>query len=679
MRRDYQATSPLLWVATQFGRFLGDGYREIRGLIASNTPDNLRKVFTGSMAALVLALLTVIVIASQLHPAAVILAVFCVLLIVYGRTLFRRLALFAGYFLLGFVLFIGAGLITTVPLEKSYPLLAKAVAVGLFVVLCLVIPALLSMRPRQEIVSGGESWPSGGDELRKAALTFADIGGLEQAKEQIRELVQANLNGRKFSQYGVIRNGILLHGPRGTGKTFLAEAVAGEFKLKYLYVSAASLLNKFVGLTEENIRDTFETASANRPALLFIDEIDALGTKRQQVGDADDTGGAARSFNSMTARLMECVDDARKHPGLILIAATNFYDGLDRALIREGRFDLHVRLDLPNEGERARIFEAQLAKRPSRRFDVRAFAKKTPGWSAAKIGALVDRAAFFAAEEQRKIEERDLARALADTGGKDRAAFKEVEWADVVFSPDTEADLRNLVRLMDPAYGARLNLAVPAGLLLIGPPGTGKTMIARLIATQTKRSFYPITAADILGGATGASVKKLTELFARAKENSPSIIFIDEVDGLLPRNTGFQSQHDIQLVEQARSLISELEPQHNVFLIGTTNHLDSIDSAILRGGRFSEKIEIGTPHEAGYQRLLRKHVDGVQLVEGLSVELLAERLKGISPADLEAICHSAKRMAMRRMAEDAEELPPLISNDFTEAMKRVQVQFSKIS
>ena len=470
MRPEYPAMSPLHWVATQLGRFLGDGYREIRALIASNTPHSLKKAFTGSLAALVLALLAVVVIASKIHPAAVILAVACVLLIVYGRTLFRRLALFAGYFLCGFVLFIGFGLITTLPLEKGYPLLAKAVAVVLFVVLCLVIPALLSIRPRQEIAAGSGSWASGDDRFKTPTLTFADVGGLEESKKQIRDLVQANLNGKKFGEYGVFRNGILLYGPRGTGKTFLAEAVTGEFRLKYCCVSAAGLHHKYVGETERHIEMLFQQAIGSSPAVLFIDEIDALGTRRQQLGDGDDTGGAARGYNSATTRLMGCIDDARKHPGLILIAATNFYDGLDRSLIREGRFDLHVRLDLPNEDERARIFAAQLAKRPSRHFDLQPFAKRIPGWSAAKIGTLVDRAAFFAAEEQRKIEERDLTRAFAETGGKDRASFKEVDWADVVLSPDTEADLQNLVRLMDPAYGERLKLTMPTGLLLIGPP-----------------------------------------------------------------------------------------------------------------------------------------------------------------------------------------------------------------
>ena len=674
MRPERQATGPIPWVVTQLGQFLGGGYREICALISSNTPHTLKKVFTGSLLALILALLSVTVIASQIHPVVAALAAACVLMIVYGRTLFQRLALFAGYFLCGFIIFIAAGLIVVVPIEKEYPLVAKVIGVGLFIVLCLLIPALLSMRPRQAIVASAGRGALQGGEMRKPTLSFADVGGLEEAKRQIRELIQANLDARKFGRYGVSRNGILLYGPRGTGKTFLAEAVAGEFGLKYSYVSAASLLNRFVGITEQNIRSVFGEALANPPVLLFIDEIDALGTKRQQIGDSDDVGGAARSFNSMTARLMECVDEVRRQNGLILMGATNFYDGLDRALIRDGRFDLHIRLDLPNEGDRARIFEAQLAKRPAHQIDVLPFARRTPGWSAAKISGLIDRAAFFAAQDNRRIGEKDLGRALAETGGKDRAAFKEVEWSEVVLALETGADLRNLIRLMDPAYSERLKLPMPSGLLLMGPPGTGKTMIARLIASQTKRSFYPITAADILGGTTGASVKKLTDLFARAKENSPSIIFIDEMDGLLPRNTGAQSQHDIQLVEQARSLISELEPQHNVFLIGTTNHLDGIDPAILRGGRFSEKIEIGTPDQAGYKRLLKRHLEGVRLVDGLSDDLVAERLSGVSPADLEAICNSAKRMAMRRMAHDGDDLPPLTWRDFTEAMKRVRVQ-----
>lgn len=666
MRPDREATSPILWVLTQFGRFLRDGYGEIRQLVSANTPHGVKRVFTGSLLALVLALVAVAVIASQIHPAAVILAAALVLLMVYGRSLFQRMAIFAGYFLCGFVLFIGAGLIIVGPTEKAYPALAKVIAVFLFVVLCLVIPALLSLK-KAIIVR-----PAGGA-TRKATLTFADVGGLEEAKKQIRELVRANLDGKRLERYGVCRNGILLHGPRGTGKTFLAEAVAGEFGLKFFFVPAATLHAKWVGETERRIETLFHEAIASRPALLFFDEIDALGAKRQQIGDGEDPGGAGRGYNSATSQLMTCIDRTRSESGLIVAAATNFYDGLDRALIREGRFDLHLRLDLPSEEDRARMLEAQLAKRPADRFGLQPFARRTPGWSAAKISMLVDRAAVFAAQERRKIEEKDLARALAETGGKDRAAFREVDWEDVVLPMDTEADLRVLVRLMDPAYSERLKLTMPSGLLLIGPPGTGKTMIARLIATQTKRSFYPVTAADILGGATGASVKKLADLFARAKENSPSIIFIDEMDGLLPRNTGFQSQHDIQVVEQARSLISELEPQHNVLLIGSTNHLDQVDQAILRGGRFSEKLKIGLPDEAACRRLLVRHLAGVQLAEELRHEDLAGRLSGISPADLEAICTSAKRMAMRRMLHEAEGLPPLIWDDFAEAVKRVHV------
>src|SRR5262249_51163347 len=365
-----------------------------------------------SLLALILALLAVGFIASQIHPGGIVPAVACVLVIVYGRKLFQGLALFRGHFLSGLLLFLCAGLIVVVPVEKEYPLVANVIAVCLFIVLCLLIRALLAMRPRKAVAVSFGSETMNRAEMKRSTLGFADVGGLEDAKRQIRELVQANLDSKRFNQYGIFRNGILLHGPRGTGKTFVAEAIAGEFSLRYLSVSASALVQKYVGDTLSGIDGIFDDAEANRPSLIFIDEIDALGARRQQIGDMDDPGGAARAYNSYTARLMARIDNAHKSAGVIVVAATNFYDGLDPALIREGRFDLHIRLDLPNEEQRASILQAQLAKRPAASIEPAAFARRTPGWTAAKLSSLVDRAAFFAAQEHRRIEEKDLVRAL---------------------------------------------------------------------------------------------------------------------------------------------------------------------------------------------------------------------------------------------------------------------------
>ncbi|MBM3775663.1 MAG: AAA family ATPase [Acidobacteria bacterium] len=248
-----------LWLIARLGRFLKAGYGEVRGLLASSTPNSVKKVFTGSLVALILALLVVIFLGSQIHPIAVALAVACVFLIAYRRHLFRRLGLFFGYFLAGFLIFVLAGLIIVVPVKKSYPLLAKAVGVGLFILFCILIPGLLAFRPGAAGTGAGHvSIASGNNEPKVPTISFADVGGLEEAKNQIRDLIRANLNARRSSAYGVLRNGILLHGPRGTGKTFLGEATAGEFKLNYLYVSAASLIGRYVGATEANIQATFE-------------------------------------------------------------------------------------------------------------------------------------------------------------------------------------------------------------------------------------------------------------------------------------------------------------------------------------------------------------------------------------------------------------------------------------
>ena len=280
----------------------------------------------------------------------------------------------------------------------------------------------------------------------------------------------------------------------------------------------------------------------------------------------------------------------------------------------------------------------------------------------------MDRAASFAAEQNRKIGESDLRRALDETGGKDRPLFQPVEWSDLIVEPELEQELRDLVRHLNAGWSEMKGMTVPTGVLLIGPPGTGKSMIGKLIATQTKRSFYPLTAADILGGHVGASVKKLSEVFALARENSPSILFFDEIDGLLPRNNGMLNTHDTQLVEQCRTEISQLLPEHNVILVGTTNHLERIDPAILRGGRFSEKVEIGVPGQPNRERLLRKYLQEVTL--DFSVERLAERLAGLSPADIEAVCKSAVRTAFGRSDRD-DFIPPLIWEDFERAIKKV--------
>ena len=503
-------------------------------------------------------------------------------------------------------------------------------------------------------------------------VRFSDVGGMEEAKDQIRQLVQARLDATKYRRYGIVLNGILLHGPRGSGKTFLAKATAGEFGLKFYCLYPTKLITTWIGETERALRNAFAEAAEQAPVIFFIDEIDILGTTRQTIGGNGDPGGGGRSYNSIAIELMQSIDQYRELPGFIIMAATNLLDGLDEALIRPGRFDLKLRIDLPDEVTRLKIFEAQLAGKPWRRFELQEFARKSPGASAAKIRALVDQAAAFAADEGRKIEGRDLRRSFEEGGGKDRPLVQPVQWQDIVLEENVGRDLRTLIQMLnDPGRAEKMGMEIPTGVLLLGPPGTGKSMIARLIATQTQRSFYPITAADVLGGLMGESVKRVAGVFARAKEHSPSIVFLDEMDGLLPGNNRYVAQHDLQVVEQFMIEISNLQPEHHVFLVGTTNHSDNIDPRVVRGGRFSEKIEIGLPGPDGLKRLLKKYLAGVRLETGLTLEKVAEYLIGLAPADLEAISKTAKRFAFNRASQGAE-IPPLNLTDFKMAVERVR-------
>jgi transitional endoplasmic reticulum ATPase len=552
------------------------------------------------------------------------------------------------------------------PLELVYGLIFALVAVGGLIL-------VIRHRPRS-LVMQAAAGGSGSPQTTQArwsnvpARTFADVGGMDEQKRRINAVVQNRLYPERFKQHGVVQNGILLYGPRGTGKTFLAEATAGEFKINYWYAKPTSLVERWIGSSEANIRETFARAYAHRPVLFFLDEIDSIGTQRQQLGRDDDRGGAAKLYNSVVTELMQCIDQYRGATGFILMAATNFYEGLDEALVRDMRFDEKIRVDLPDEATRSQILSAQLSKRLWTPFPVDSFAARTPGWSAAKLSGLVNKAASIAAFENRRIEQRDVQRAFDESGGQDRPLMKPIDWGDLVLPAAVERDLRNLIRLMDAGQADRLKVPIPTGLLLVGPAGTGKTSIAHLIATQTRRSFYAIAPADV------PTPEKLAQVFARAREHSPSILFIDELDGLLPRgdNGYYMGQHQIQLVEQALMLMSQLDPGNQVFLIGTTNHIDCIDPRVLRGGRFTEKIEAGVPDDQGYLLLIQKYLGPIPLAAGLTCHDLLARLRGISPADLEGLVNTAKRMAMNRMRAGDEALPPLIWQDFEYALERTQ-------
>ncbi len=507
---------------------------------------------------------------------------------------------------------------------------------------------------------------------RVPGLRFSDIGGLEEEKQQIRELVESRMQPGKYSRYGVVRNGILLYGPPGSGKTFLAEATSGEFGLPFRRVLASDLISMWMGDTEKRIHAEFEDAAKQAPVLLFFDEVDSLLTSRQHLAAGGDPTGSGRSFNSATTTFMEMMTKYRDVPGLVLILATNKMEGLDEAVVREGRIDLEIRVDLPNEAMRLKILEKQLENRPWQRFDLKEFAQTTAGTSPAKIRALVDKAATFAAAEGRRIEESDLRRAFEQSGGKDRQPFEPVEWSDLVLEEDVEGDVRMLIRLLnEPELAKKMQVPISTGVLLVGPTGTGKTTIARLIATQTNRSFYAITPADILGKYTGDSVKQVAGLFSRAKAHSPSLIFIDELDALLPQANASLGQHDIQVVDQFLIEISSLQAENNVFLMGATNRPESIDPRVLRGGRFSEKIKIGLPGRNGREKLLIKYLGPVRLEAGLEFELISGLMDGFAPADLKAICDAAKRLAFMRAQKD-QPPPPLSRADFEGAIERVR-------
>jgi transitional endoplasmic reticulum ATPase len=478
--------------------------------------------------------------------------------------------------------------------------------------------------------------------------TFAEVGGLDDVKERLRAGIGAILERPDAAaRYGVVHNGILFHGPPGTGKTLLSRAIAGEYGMRYIRFSPATIASAYVHEAAANVRRMFETAANNVPCVLFLDEIDTIASDRGDQPSAD--------HREVVTQLMNSLEEFRTVPGLVIAAATNDVDRLDPGL-REGRFDLKILVGLPDTEAREEIARVHLERRGDAvdwdGIDVAAVASRTRGRNAAMIETIVSSAAQRALAEDRLIEQDDLMAALTEREAMDRISLDDpLTWDDVVLAPDVREQLDELLTVFaEPELAKKLGVTAPAGMILHGPPGTGKTTVAKVVASQVNASFYEASAADLLSKWVGESEQKVAKLFSKARANRPSVIFVDEIEGLLGRRTSDSaSPWEQRVVGQFLRELDGLRGGEGVLLVGATNRIDIVDEAIV--GRRLTPSEVGLPDIDARERLLRLLCRDMALGADVDVRGLAGATDGMSGADLKRLRDAAGRKALTRAAK----------------------------
>jgi transitional endoplasmic reticulum ATPase len=507
------------------------------------------------------------------------------------------------------------------------------------------------------------------DGQRRADVTYDDLGGMRDTIDALREMVELPLRHPElFQRLGVDPpKGVLLHGPPGTGKTLLARAVANESAAKFFHIAGPEIMGSAYGESERRLREIFEQAAQNAPSIIFIDEIDSIAPKRGQV-----TGEAEKR---LVAQLLTLLDGIEPRQNTVVIAATNRPEALDEALRRPGRFDREIVVGVPDEPGRREILGIHTRGMPlAGDVDLNDLARRTYGFVGADLAALCREAALEAvrrimprinlAEEvipseildALSVELRDFENALKRV---QPSAMREVmveapqvRWDDVGGLDAARDRLREGVELplKHPEAFRRLGIRPAKGFLLYGPPGTGKTLLAKAAAREAEANFIATKSSDLLSKWYGESEQQIARLFNRARQVAPTIIFIDELDSLVPARGGGLGEPQVteRVVNTILSEMDGLEELQNVVVIGATNRPTLIDPALLRPGRFDELIYVGVPDTAGRRRILAIHTTGMPLADDVDLEKIAQQSDRFTGADLEDLVRRAGLTALRR-------------------------------
>lgn len=536
-------------------------------------------------------------------------------------------------------------------------------------------------------------------------VTYEDIGGLKEEIQKVREMVELPLKHPElFERLGIEPpKGVLLYGPPGTGKTLLAKAVANEAGASFFAINGPEIMSKWYGQSEENLRKVFENAEKNAPSIIFIDEIDAIAPKREEV-----TGEVERR---VVSQLLTLMDGLKSRGKVIVIAATNRPNAIDPALRRGGRFDREIEIGVPDKEGRKEIFQIHTRGMPlDKSVSIDKLAERTYGYVGADIAAVCKEAAMHALRrvlptlgeiKEDKPLSQDVLKKLVVTQEDFEYALKFVEpsamrevliekpnvrWDDIGDLEQVKKELREAIELplKNPEAIERMGIKPSRGILLFGPPGCGKTLLAKAVATESEANFILVSGPEIMSKWVGESEKKLRDIFHKAKQVAPAIICFDEIDAIASVRGRSVNEVSERIVSQLLTLMSGVEELKDVFVIATTNRPDIIDPALLRPGRFDKQILIPVPDKEGRKEILKVHTRKMPLASEVDINELAELTEGFSGADIEALCREAAMNALRRdinseyvTKKDFEEALKVISPSVTKEMNKLYERILK--